>query len=318
MKTYIYTLSCPDGNIRYVGKSIDPKRRLNEHIKNYNKSISYKNNWIKSLIEKGEYPIISIIDEVEYEDSSFFEIFWICQIKSWGFNLTNLTLGGEGTIGYKFTFEQIQKMKKPKSIEHKIKIRNTQIGRKLNDDWKNNIKKGCKNSKKVLDANRKIGKDKEIEVYQYDKFNLLINKFQSIKDAFEITGINHISECINGKRKMSNGFFWSKHLLTEKEFILKDVKILINNRNEKISFEFIENIICDYFKVSKEDVRKISTNKNIPKIYLTWMLFNLIDDISLSDIDKYLGSTGSKFRIKNKYNTQTLIDIGNKMKCVLI
>lgn len=43
------------------------------------------------------------------------------------------------------------------------------------------------------------------------------------------------------------------------------------------------------------------------------MLYNLVDGMSLSMIDDYLGSTGSKFRIKYEYDNQTLIDIGNKI-----
>jgi group I intron endonuclease len=313
MKIFIYTLSDQNGNIRYIGKTNDIKRRFREHIKNYYNSKSYKNNWIKSLINNGEFPVISIIDEVEYEDSSFFEMYWISQLECWGFNLTNLTIGGEGTIGYRFTDEQREKMKKPKSKEHIENLRNSLIGRKLNDDWKYNIKRGCLNSEKMLEVNRRIGKEKEIEVYQYDKFNLLINKFTSIKEASEKTGIKHISECINGKRKDSAGFIWSKKNLDEKNFILKDLKKKINNETIKISFEKIEDLVCNHFNVSKEEIRATSTKKNIPKIYLTYLLYNLIDNVSLSMIDNYLGSTGSKFRIKYKYDNKTLLEIANKI-----
>jgi group I intron endonuclease len=313
MKIFIYTLEDSKGNIRYVGKSKDIKRRFREHIKNYEKSNSYKNNWIKSLLNMGKYPVISIIDEVEYEDSAFFEMFWISQFQSWGFNLTNLTIGGEGTIGYRFTDEQKQKMRKPKSDEHKIKISNSQKGRKLDDDWKKSIRDGCLKSKKMLEVNRRIGKEKEIEVYQYDKFNLLIKKFISIKEASEKTGIKHISECINGKRKDSAGYIWSKKILEEKNFILRDLKKKINNEAIKVNFKKIEDLVCTYFNVSKEEIRATSTRKNIPKIYLTYLLYNLIDNISLSMIDDYLGSTGSKFRIKYKYDNKTLVEMANRI-----
>lgn len=313
MKIFIYTLSDQNGNIRYIGKTKDIKRRFREHIKNYDNSESYKNNWIKSLVKKGDYPVISILDEVEYEDSSFFEMYWISQLECWGFKLTNLTIGGEGTIGYKFSDEQKQKMRKPKSKEHIENLRKTLTGRKLNDDWKNNIREGCKNSEKMLEVNRRIGKEKEIEVYQYDKFNLLIEKFASIKEASEKTGIKHISECINGKRKESCGYFWSSVHLPEKYFILKNIKISINEGKIKINPDKLEVIVCEYFGVTKEEIRKSSTSKNIPKIYLTWMLYNLVDGMSLSKIDNYLGSKGSKFRIKYNYNVETLMDIGYKI-----
>lgn len=313
MKIYIYTLEDSNGNIRYIGKSKNIKRRLREHVKNYNKSNTYKNNWIKSLINRGDYPVISVLDEVEYEDSSFFEMYWISQLESWGFNLTNLTIGGEGTIGYKFTNEQINRMRRPKSKEHKNNLRKALIGRRLNDEWRNSIKNGCRSSKKVLETNRRIGKEKEIQVYQYDKFNLLVNEFTSFKEASDKTGIKHISECVNGKRKESGGYYWSSSLLSEKDFILKDIKKKINKGKLSINCDKIENILCNYFNITTQEIRKTSTAKNIPKIYLTWMLYNLVDGMSLSMIDDYLGSTGSKFRIKYEYDNQTLIDIGDRI-----
>ncbi len=204
-------------------------------------------------------------------------------------------------------------MRKPKSKEHKEKLRKTLTGRKLNEDWKNSIRDGCRKSEKVLETNRRIGKEKEIEVYQYDKHNLFVNKFDSIQEASEKTGIKHISECINGKRIESSGYVWSTNILNEKEFILSDVKRNINEGKVCVDCDKIEKIVCEYFNISKSEVRKISTKKNIPKIYLTYLLYNLIDGMSLSMIDGYFGSSGSKFRIKYEYDSKTLLDIGNRI-----
>lgn len=99
MKTYIYILQEPDDNsVRYVGKSNNPKRRLQAHLSNKDKNNSYVNNWIKSLKAKGIKPIMSIIDETE-DDWQSLEMYWIEQFKVWGFNLTNCTKGGEGAYG---------------------------------------------------------------------------------------------------------------------------------------------------------------------------------------------------------------------------
>lgn len=313
MKIFIYTLEDSNGNIRYVGKTNNISKRIYNHKRESLNSNTYKNNWIKSLIKVGDYPVISILDEVEYEDSVFFEIYWISQFRSWGFNLTNLSEGGQGTNGYRWTDDQKQKMRKPKSEEHKENLRKTLTGRKLNDSWKNNIRHSCSNSEKVLDANRRIGKEKEIEVYQYDKHNLFVDKFNSIQDASEKTGIRHISECVNKKRKESGGYFWSSDILVESDFLLKDVKLAINKDKVIIDCDKIESLVCDYFNVSKLEIRKISTRKNIPKIYLTYLLYNLIDGMSLSMIDEYFGSSGSKFRIKYEYDSKTLLNIGNRI-----
>lgn len=103
-KTFIYTLSDPDTNeIRYVGKSNNPKYRLRKHIElsKQDKNKTHKENWILSLLNKNLKPIIEIIDEVSIDEWEFWEIYWIYQFKTWGFNLTNTTTGGGINNGFK-------------------------------------------------------------------------------------------------------------------------------------------------------------------------------------------------------------------------
>jgi len=98
--TYIYTLADPiNGQIRYVGKANNIKKTLSCHLTSSNliKS-SYKNSWIKGLQNLGVNPIIEIIDEVLFDEWESWEQYWISQIKSWGFKLTNLTNGGDTVI----------------------------------------------------------------------------------------------------------------------------------------------------------------------------------------------------------------------------
>ena len=50
--TFIYILSEPlHGNIRYVGKTKDPNRRLKRHISERNLHDSYKDRWIRKIID---------------------------------------------------------------------------------------------------------------------------------------------------------------------------------------------------------------------------------------------------------------------------
>lgn len=99
MKTYIYILQDPvTENVRYVGKSNNPKRRYQSHLWDKPKSKSYSYRWIQSLLKQGLKPIITVIDEIE-GDWQWLEQYWIEQFTNWGFNLTNITLGGEGVYG---------------------------------------------------------------------------------------------------------------------------------------------------------------------------------------------------------------------------
>ena len=116
MITYIYTLSDPEtGNIRYVGKTNNIKERFRKHLeyKNNNKRKTYLYSWMKSI--KND-PIIEVIDEVSNDNWQFWERYWISQFITWGFNLTNLTDGGDGLTS--FSPEVIEKLKSINSGEN--------------------------------------------------------------------------------------------------------------------------------------------------------------------------------------------------------
>lgn len=85
-------------NIRYIGKTNNIKNRLYRHLSKYSlKENTYKNNWIKSELLKGNYIIIKelyIINENDNWEEE--EIKWIDKYKKLGYNLTNGTKGGEG------------------------------------------------------------------------------------------------------------------------------------------------------------------------------------------------------------------------------
>ena len=99
---YIYVLSEPTGEIRYVGKSVNPKDRYRRHLNEAKKrnSITYKSNWIYSLLKKGLKPKIEVIDQVDGE-WEWLEQYWISQMKIWGFDLVNDTEGGENPPTWK-------------------------------------------------------------------------------------------------------------------------------------------------------------------------------------------------------------------------
>lgn len=48
---------------------------------------------------------MEVLDIVENDEWQFWEQYWISQTKAWGFNLTNLTIGGDGIIGHKHSEE---------------------------------------------------------------------------------------------------------------------------------------------------------------------------------------------------------------------
>lgn len=117
MKTYIYTLSDETG-IRYVGKSDNPNYRFKIHLKECKNSKTRKEKWIQSLLRQNKKPIMEVIDEVDQDDWEFYEKYWICQLRNWGFNLVNGTSGGEGSDGFK---NKKHSLEAKKSISKKLK-----------------------------------------------------------------------------------------------------------------------------------------------------------------------------------------------------
>ena len=98
---YIYSLKDPSTyQVKFIGKTIDVKRRLKEHTKPYNlKTNSLKNNWLKHIIGLGLYPIMEILDECDKSNWEERERYWINYYRELGFDLKNMTNDGEGTDG---------------------------------------------------------------------------------------------------------------------------------------------------------------------------------------------------------------------------
>ena len=97
---YIYGLVCPvAGDIRYIGKSINPEKRLRAHMGAAVRG-EYQHHaarWLRRLAAAGECPTIRILEEVQdgcdWRDS---ERKWIARAALEGWQITNSTAGGEG------------------------------------------------------------------------------------------------------------------------------------------------------------------------------------------------------------------------------
>lgn len=172
---YIYTLKDPETNqIKYVGKTNNLSKRFNRHISEYNliNENTLKSKWISALKTKGLLPIIEILDECNDDIVDDIEIYWISQMKSWGFRLTNMTDGGDGFKG------------------------------------NNNSQKRSDYSKFLIKINNKTRKD----ILQFDLNNNFIEYHLSSHDAARKTGFHrqHISGCCKHKKGFTtcHGFYF--------------------------------------------------------------------------------------------------------------
>lgn len=96
MKFFIYTLSDPRSQqIRYVGKTDNPKRRLRSHMSN--SGSTHVARWIQSLKKEGLKPTMKILETI-YDPQELYwqqcERLWIKVLGEIGCSLTNLDSGG--------------------------------------------------------------------------------------------------------------------------------------------------------------------------------------------------------------------------------
>jgi hypothetical protein len=96
----IYTYADPrTGEIRYVGKTErDLESRIREHQCRARSGRTHLYCWTRSLEAK---PLVEVLEETQNTTSA--EVYWIAQLKAWGFNLVNHTDGGEGQRGLRHT-----------------------------------------------------------------------------------------------------------------------------------------------------------------------------------------------------------------------
>lgn len=143
MNIFVYILLDPrSGKCRYVGISNNPEKRYSSHIL-YEQKSPHKYRWVQSLLKIGLKPNLKILEICDENTWSARERWWIRYFKKKEQPLTNLTGGGEGLFGRKFSDEEkhriSQSVKKswknydPKKKEQRLK--------KMSQAAKKNLKK---------------------------------------------------------------------------------------------------------------------------------------------------------------------------------
>jgi len=98
-KAVIYALCEPDGEtVRYIGKTLEGREhiRFKRHLHDHAKETSHKKNWIVSLKNAGQRPVMKILATVPREEWNYWEVFYITEYRLAGCDLTNLDGGGWG------------------------------------------------------------------------------------------------------------------------------------------------------------------------------------------------------------------------------
>lgn len=185
---YIYLLYDPESlNVRYVGVTNNPIRRKYKHRALPDRNAkTHRDNWIRSVINRGLRPEFRVVEEVEY-DWQEAECRWIRETKEAGFDLVNSTSGGDGVRDYKPSSAQLLKLQtqnigKIRSQEFKDKLSETNKGkipwaainksaqgRKISDEGKKKLSESVRNRPRVscVICKREMRLDKIMQHYGF-------------------------------------------------------------------------------------------------------------------------------------------------------
>lgn len=155
-QTYIYYLIDPiTKEIRYVGKTEDPWKRLDDHINHdWKYTFSKRTCWIIHLLKQNLCPIMVVIDQCSLNVWQQEEVYWIAYFKEIGCDLLNSTSGGDGLcnpsqeVRDKISFgnkgEKSFHYGRPRPINVKAKISRTLQGHVVSQEIKDKISNSLK------------------------------------------------------------------------------------------------------------------------------------------------------------------------------
>jgi hypothetical protein len=128
---HIYVLLHPQTReVRYVGRSFDPAKRLGQHIGFARAGLkTWTCYWIRGLLRKGLSPQCMTIESCDESVWKEAEMFWIAYFTFIGAKLTNATAGGDGITHPKQSVRE--------AMSRLTRLRNT--GVKFTDERKRKI-----------------------------------------------------------------------------------------------------------------------------------------------------------------------------------
>jgi hypothetical protein len=205
MTIYIYALVDPfTDKIRYIGKSIQPKQRLANHCND--SSVTYRTNWIQSVIKKGKRPKLKILEKLP--DSANWqekETEWIARGRKLGWPLTNCTSGGDGVndlpkeIREKMRKVWLGRKHKPESLK---KIGEASLGRTHTNDWKEYMSEIMKGREFTEEWRENISQSvRKLSDDDIEEIKILLQSGAMVKDLAKRYGVHRttISKVKMGK-----------------------------------------------------------------------------------------------------------------------
>jgi group I intron endonuclease len=205
---YVYGLCTNRNNtIRYVGITVDLNQRLLDHLKpSHFKENTYKARWINKVSKNNEIIEIKLLKTCKsWEEGCYYEKYYIKTMD----NLTNLTSGGEGSLGRKV------------SDKTRYLMGSGNRGMKASVEKRKHISEGLKKayatgkrrmSKSQLEKMSVAAKKRHsLPIIQLSKpEHSYIKEWGSITEAAKFLGcsITTLVDCLKRRTKSSQGYYW--------------------------------------------------------------------------------------------------------------
>lgn len=220
-----YSLVDPrDQKIKYIGRTVNEKNRLRNHIYEARKNNRNKRErWINHLLKNDMKPILNVLYSVTctLEEAISIEKSLVKCLRRQGYDLKNsednylgAVLTGRPVYQYSLDRKFVKRYPNANQAYIQTGIKDCNISRCC----KNPNSYGAKTAGNYFwsfnkydmypyELNRKKTTKK---VSQYDLEGNLINTFESARIADQKTGVSYkaISEVVNDRRKSAGGFIW--------------------------------------------------------------------------------------------------------------
>jgi len=216
---YTYAHYTPQGRLFYIGKGSSERRAY--HMQG-------RNDYWNKIVAKYGNPEVQILANWNTEEEAFsHEKLLISCFRDMGYELANLTDGGEGTSGLRLSEEHKAKIssklkgrigKKP-SAETLIKLRISHLGQKAWNKGKIGVIKQTPESiaKRV---SKLLGHLHNVK-FKYIGTNIINMQVIELVGNSAIKNANfdpaRVRDCANGKRKSHKGYTWQKELIGNKK-----------------------------------------------------------------------------------------------------
>lgn len=156
----VYAIGFPSGKL-YVGlTSKTVSQRLTAHLKDTRAGSKLP---VHNALRKygRNVQLVVLAQGVSFDEAKDLEIWWISQLNTFCPGGYNLTRGGEGMVGYKFTAETKKKISEAKrggklSTEHRAKISGGQRGKKHTEETKAKMSEANKARKPTAETRAKM------------------------------------------------------------------------------------------------------------------------------------------------------------------